>query len=170
MFERNSHCSCCGTRFPEGLAYPRTCAHCERITYRNPVPVAVLVVPMGDGVLTIRRGIEPRRGKLALPGGFIEIPETWQAAAAREVREETGLHVDVDSIEGLTTLSAPDGVVLIFGRSAPLPESAIAGFRPTSETSELCIVREPIELAFPLHSRVLRDYFATRGAPGQPGR
>ena len=92
MFERNSHCSFCGTRFSAGLPFPRTCGHCARITYRNPVPVAVIVVPMGDGVLTIRRGIDPHRGKLALPGGFIEIPETWQQADAVTLADLGGCH------------------------------------------------------------------------------
>ena len=43
------------------------------------------------GVVVIRRDIEPFRGELALPGGFIETGESWREAAVRELSEETGL-------------------------------------------------------------------------------
>lgn len=88
--DRHAHCGPCGARFPEGLAFPRRCAACGHVTYVNPVPVAVLLLPVDDGLLVIRRAIEPRKGQLALPGGFIDLGESWQAAAARELREETG--------------------------------------------------------------------------------
>jgi len=44
-------------------------------------------------VLLIQRGKAPGKGRLALPGGFVEPQETLQAAALRELREETQLRV-----------------------------------------------------------------------------
>ena len=55
-------------------------------TYRNPTPVAVVLVPVDDGLLVIRRGAGNERGvgQLGLPGGYIDFAdENWQAGAAR---------------------------------------------------------------------------------------
>lgn len=44
-------------------------------------------------VLLIRRKHEPFAGRLALPGGFLEMEETLEAAARRELKEETGVEI-----------------------------------------------------------------------------
>src|SRR5439155_25795814 len=97
MAKRNAHCSYCGTRFADGAPWPRQCAACAQISYLNPLPVAVLVLPVDGGVLAIRRSIRPA-GKLALPGGFIDLGESLQAACARELREETQLVIDETAV------------------------------------------------------------------------
>lgn len=57
------------------------------------VTVDACVVCSGH-VLVVRRKINPGKGLLALPGGFLRESEKTQAGALRELREETGIRVD----------------------------------------------------------------------------
>ena len=49
-------------------------------------------------VLLIRRAHEPLKGEWSLPGGAVDVGEALHAAVVREVREETGLDVEVDRL------------------------------------------------------------------------
>lgn len=162
MAEKNSHCSYCGAAFAPAQAWPRRCADCGNTSFVNPLPVAVCVLPVGDGLLVVRRAIPPHVGKLALPGGFIDVGESWQQAAARELREETGVHIDAATIADFRTLSAPDGTLLVFGVAAPVAADAVPAATNSTEVSELVVIREPRALAFELHTRVVGEYFASR--------
>lgn len=157
----HTFCSFCGARFPENLSWPRTCPACHHTSHRNPLPVAVVLVPVkNEGLLLIRRSIEPQAGKLALPGGYINLGETWQEAGAREVAEETGVRLDPAGIREFGVRSAPDGTVLIFGLSDPVGRSAVNAFQSTNETTECRIIHAPVDdLAFPLHAEMVFAYF-----------
>ncbi|MGC5014553.1 NUDIX domain-containing protein [Streptosporangium sp. DT93] len=169
MTTKNSHCSFCGAAFAAGQAWPRTCSGCGNTSYINPLPVAVMVLPVDDGLLVIRRAIEPHRGGLALPGGFVDLGESWQQAAVRELREETGIDVDVEEVRLLDVLSAPDGTVLVFAQGPRTDAASLPAVVATSETSEWLVVDGPRQLAFPLHTRVVETYFDRERAGGSMG-
>lgn len=162
MKAKHAHCSYCGSRYVDNQPWPRLCKGCGETSFINPAPVAVILLPVDDGLLLIRRGIEPHRGKLALPGGYVDWGETWQQAGAREVREETGIIISPDELRQRAVHSALPGLVLIFGEALPRKSHSLPPFDITDETTERLVISEPIELAFPLHNDVARDWFLSQ--------
>jgi len=66
-----------------------------------------VVLRSGSEVLLVRRGGEPFKGCWALPGGFMEMDETIEHCAVRELEEETGLHFAEQELRLIGVYSAP---------------------------------------------------------------
>ncbi len=70
------------------------CRSCGKHLFINPVSaVAGILLDPDDRLLLIKRSHEPAKGKLSLPGGFLDPGETAEEGLRREVREETGIEV-----------------------------------------------------------------------------
>ena len=93
------------------------CTVCSEIYYKNPLPAATaLVLKNGNQLLLGKRAVEPAKGQWCLPGGFIEMDETMEQAALRELEEETGLEGRIKSFVGcFFQKSIFYGGVIIFG-------------------------------------------------------
>jgi 8-oxo-dGTP diphosphatase len=119
-----------------------------------------VVVPSEEGrILLIRRGSDPYEGQWALPGGFVEVGETLEAAAAREAEEETGLEVEIVRLIGV--YSDPDrdprGHNVSVAYLARAQEGEPSGASDAAEASFL----DPatVELAFD-HEKIVADALA----------
>jgi len=68
---------------------------------RSPLLAVDVIILRSGKLVLIKRGKDPYKGKLALPGGFVEYGESVEEAARREAKEETGLEVELKKIVGV---------------------------------------------------------------------
>ncbi len=159
---QHTHCSYCGQVFALVHDFPRTCTHCQQVTYINPIPVAVVLLPVDEGLLVLQRGIPPQVGKWALPGGYIDFGETWQQGCARELYEETGISLLAEDFDLFDVYSPPDGrLVLIFEIAPAISAANLPPFVANEEVLDWKIIKEFEPLAFPLHTLAAERFFAT---------
>lgn len=78
-----------------------TCPNCGFVHYENPTPTVQAWIDRDGSYLALRRDEEPLKGKWNMPGGFVEVGERGEEAIIREVREETGLEVEVIELIGI---------------------------------------------------------------------
>lgn len=168
VFTPNSHCGFCGTAYQKvgTVSWPLKCSSCNNITFRNPIPVAVGMLPFITneqkfGLLLVQRGIKPFIGELCLPGGFVDWGESWQEAITREIFEETNVITDPNEFLLQDLHSTPDNTrILIFGISRKLRNiKEIENFKPTNETDSVLIGDQFTQLCFSLHQKVYNDWF-----------
>ena len=119
--KKKIYCHFCGTKLKDSLyegRIRRFCDNCSEPIYENPVPATCLVViNKNDQVLLVKRNVPPKVGLWCLPGGFIELEESPEASALRELEEETGLIGEIQSLHGV--ISHPNSLyntVRLFSR------------------------------------------------------
>jgi ADP-ribose pyrophosphatase YjhB (NUDIX family) len=95
------------------------------------VGVGVLV-ERGGRLLLVKRAHEPALGQWAFPSGFVDAGEVLEAAAAREVREETGIEVRIDHLVGAWSSPEDPVVFLAYAGTAMSGEAT-----PSAEASEV---------------------------------
>ncbi|MCF8199466.1 MAG: NUDIX hydrolase [Sulfuritalea sp.] len=84
------------------------------VFYRNPTPVTLTVVKHEEQLLLVRRALSPLKDYWAPPGGYVECGESLTEAAIREVREETGLDVEIDGLIDVFSQADVDVIIIAF--------------------------------------------------------
>jgi 8-oxo-dGTP diphosphatase len=125
--EAARHCPACGEPFAaDAPASPRRCDACGRIWYHDPKVATGVVVEHEGRILLVRRNHEPMLGRWAFPSGYVDAGELVEAAAAREVLEETGVEVALDRLLGVWS-HAGDPVIFVAYAGHLLAGEARAG-------------------------------------------
>jgi ADP-ribose pyrophosphatase YjhB (NUDIX family) len=94
-------CAACGARLEQrhvlGKMRP-VCPNCGQIVFFDPKVAVVVLLQQDETLLLVKRGVDPGKGRWALPAGFVDAGEDPRSAAIREVQEETGLTVQIERL------------------------------------------------------------------------
>ncbi len=131
----------------------------DRPIYENPIPATcVVVVDPGNQVVLVKRSVPPKYGQWCLPGGFIELGESPEAGAKRELLEETGLSGKIKTLLGVR--HAPSDQYHSIMMVGYLVDQFSGQLRPgddASEASWFAITALP-PVAFDSHRFFLKEY------------
>lgn len=80
-----------------------SCPSCQFVYYRNVASAVAGIIEFENRIILTKRAKDPEKGKLDLPGGFVDYDETAENALIREVKEE--LNIWVTDVRYLTSAS-----------------------------------------------------------------
>ena len=101
IFKNCPNCTSTDIEFPNNVRF--FCRTCHFTYFHNIAAAVAVVFKVQDKILFTVRNVEPDKGKLDLPGGFIDPNENAEQAACREIKEEMGLDIQPDDLKYLTT-------------------------------------------------------------------
>ena len=155
-------CFHCGEKLTTKVVDDRkrhVCPACGYVQYLNPVPATAVTIIQDGQILLVKRAVDPRKGLWSLPAGFLEIDETVEECAVREVKEETNLGVQLTGLlAAYSVFDDPRYVCLLVvymgkivgGQLQYGDDASDAQFFPQSALPELAfkVHRRAIDLAF----------------------
>jgi ADP-ribose pyrophosphatase YjhB (NUDIX family) len=144
-------CAYCGTELQQREKFGKErpcCPRCGHIVYHNPKLVVVAVLVRDGKVCLVRRRINPGKGLWGMPGGYVDRGEVVKEAAAREVREETGLETRVRRLLDVVSEPGRAEVLAVYemeetgGELSPGPEVMDVAFFPLDKLPPLAFPRD----------------------------
>ena len=161
MASEFNYCQRCGAvlgeKRIEGMMRPY-CSACGNVVFLDPKVAAVALVVDGDGLVMVKRGVEPEYGKWAFPSGYVDRGEVVEDAAMREVKEETGLDVELDELIGVYSLEGNPVVLVVY--SAHIVGGEVTVGHDSLAVKTFSLNRLPA-LPFPHDEQILRDWRST---------
>lgn len=81
-----------------------SCNDCDYVLYHNVAGAVAVLIKFDNEILFTRRNQDPKKGKLDLPGGFVDPKESSEETCAREIFEELQLKIDAEKLIYLGSL------------------------------------------------------------------
>lgn len=110
-------------KIPDGDDRERlVCGDCGFVLYDNPKVIVGAVCTWQDRYLLCRRGIEPRLGYWTMPIGYMELNETTEQGALREVWEEAKANAVIDGLLAIYSIPEISQVHMIYRARMTMPD------------------------------------------------
>jgi ADP-ribose pyrophosphatase YjhB (NUDIX family) len=160
-------CPQCGGWLEKRLIKPQephrlVCTVCGFVFYLDPKLSVIAVIPMDQGVVMVRRAINPGYGLWVVPGGFVDMGEVVEEAVVRETREETFL--TVRPIRLLNIYSYPDHRTIIAAYVTEYVSGQLGAGDETLEARVFGLKEIPWpKIAFSSTKEALREYISRYG-------
>ncbi|UCD17941.1 MAG: NUDIX hydrolase, partial [Candidatus Zixiibacteriota bacterium] len=158
------YCPLCGSEFQERRIEGRMrlkCGNdsCGYIYYHNPIPAAGALAIKDGKILLVRRAAPPKIGWWCLPAGFMEWSEHPSDTAIRELREETGLNVRLESLfEVYSGQDDPRTNAVLILYVASVVDGNLVAADDALEARFFGFDELPDRIAFISHRQALEDY------------
>jgi len=102
IVKQYKHCVICGSTLTPLEQRILLCKTCNQHTYVSPTPCCAIVIQNNVGeIMLVKRKLEPKKDFWDLPGGFVDLEESFEEATIRESKEELG--VDVINLKYITS-------------------------------------------------------------------
>lgn len=90
------------------------CTSCGAVFFLDPKVVAGVIISVRGKLVMIRRSMEPGVGRWTFPAGFVDRGEVVEEAAVREVKEETGLDVELTGLVGVYSRAGDTNILVVY--------------------------------------------------------
>ena len=131
------------------------CPSCGFVVYLDPKVAAVVLVYDGKRLLMVKRGVEPAMGRWAFPSGYVDRGEVVERAAVREVKEETGLDMELDRFVGIYSLEGNPVILAVY--SAHTIGGRMQAGHDAQEAAWFAVDKLP-DMPFPNDQQILSDW------------
>jgi 8-oxo-dGTP diphosphatase len=135
------------------------CTRCGFIFYIDPKLATIALVPLNQGLVMVRRGIDPGYGLWVIPGGFVDVGERVEETVARETLEET--HLVVRPVRLINVYSYHDSPTVVLAYLTECLGGELAAGDETLEARVFGVDEIPWDdIAFRSTKQALREYLA----------
>lgn len=134
------------------------CSSCGFIVFQDPKVAVLVLIQIKSKLVLVKRDINPYIGHWSFPSGYVDRSEKVESEAIREVKEETGL--DVELVKLLGVYSQSDNPVILIVYIANMIGGKLEALDEVQEIALFPVNNLP-ELPFPNDHQIIEDYRAS---------